>query len=78
MCSIEYLRFSCGISLIYAIVNRMDRMMFVAKSLVGESYIVYGLEAEQNSRADRPDGLEDKWHGDDSRRSSFESTSHIV
>lgn len=27
VCSIEYLRFSVGISLIYAIVNRMDRMM---------------------------------------------------
>lgn len=27
ICSLDYLKFSCGVSLIYAIVNRMDRLM---------------------------------------------------
>ncbi|KAJ3016932.1 hypothetical protein HKX48_003802, partial [Thoreauomyces humboldtii] len=44
ICSIEYLRFSCGISQCYAIVN------LVTKSLVGESYLLYGLEEPKHHR----------------------------
>ncbi|KAK4050247.1 hypothetical protein OIV83_003568 [Microbotryomycetes sp. JL201] len=42
--SLEYLRFSTGVSIAYALWNRVDRLMFVTKSLVGESYLVYGLD----------------------------------
>ncbi|GAA5954631.1 hypothetical protein JCM3765_003834 [Sporobolomyces pararoseus] len=44
ICSLEYMRFSTGVSSVYAIVNRLDRLMFVTKSLVGEAYLLYGLD----------------------------------
>ncbi|GAA5882877.1 hypothetical protein JCM16303_006623 [Sporobolomyces ruberrimus] len=44
ICSIEYMKFSTGCSAVYAIVNRLDRLMFVTKSLVGEAYLLYGLD----------------------------------
>ncbi|KAM0749705.1 hypothetical protein T439DRAFT_326581 [Meredithblackwellia eburnea MCA 4105] len=78
--SIEYLRFSCGISQCYAIINRLDRLMLVAKSLVGESYIVYGLTPDDHLGAGNTDGkhpnahyLRQQWLGDESRRNSIDS-----
>ncbi|KAI5478848.1 hypothetical protein MNV49_004580 [Pseudohyphozyma bogoriensis] len=74
ICSIEYLRFSCGISQCYAIINRLDRLMFVAKSLVGESYIVYGMphdehRVHQNGHDESRDHLlRQTWEGDASAR----------
>ncbi|GAA6024554.1 hypothetical protein JCM11491_000604 [Sporobolomyces phaffii] len=44
LCSLEYMKFSTGVSSVYAIVNRLDRLMFVTKSLVGEQYLLYGLD----------------------------------
>ncbi|GAA5961874.1 hypothetical protein JCM8115_001452 [Rhodotorula mucilaginosa] len=75
ICSLEYLRFSSGVSHVYAIINRLDRLMFTVKSLVGENYLLYGLDPR--SDLGERQGLldEDHFHGGpDSRRSSFERT----
>ncbi|KAK4700228.1 hypothetical protein P7C70_g6023, partial [Phenoliferia sp. Uapishka_3] len=78
ICSIEYLRFSHGISQMYALVNRLDRLMhlsslqFVAKSLVGENYIVYGMDEEQPGESGEP-LLKQEWLGDESRRNSTDA-----
>lgn len=83
LCSLDYLRYSCGVSQAYAIVNRIDRMMVVVKALVGEAYIVYGLEelhrqrhdaqlAPTTTREEREGLMRRQWH-DDSRRSSMDS-----
>ncbi|KAL8292379.1 hypothetical protein RQP46_001845 [Phenoliferia psychrophenolica] len=73
ICSIEYLRFSCGISQCYAIVNRLDRLMFVAKSLVGENYIVYGLPSSEGRVGEGSEPLlRQRWLGDESARNSLE------
>lgn len=52
LCSLEYLRYSCGVSQVYGIVNRLDRAMLVVKALVGESLIVYGLQDLTNAKRD--------------------------
>ncbi|SCZ92065.1 BZ3500_MvSof-1268-A1-R1_Chr5-3g08313 [Microbotryum saponariae] len=78
ICSIEYLRFSCGISQVYAIVNRLDRLMFITKALVGEHYLMYGLDS-LNYKPRHPEGDEEerRWlreHDDTpSGRSSFDA-----
>lgn len=48
-------------------------MQFVTKSLVGEDYIVYGLQGDGGHLFPAPEGLERRWHGDDSRRNSIDS-----
>ncbi|GAA6035596.1 hypothetical protein JCM8097_004920 [Rhodosporidiobolus ruineniae] len=86
ICSLDYLRFSSGVSQAYAIVNRLDRLMFVAKSLVGESYLVYGyLDASERHHHHHPyrpladrDDLDSHFHGPASRRTSFERSDSIV
>ncbi|KAM0786302.1 hypothetical protein ACM66B_001780 [Microbotryomycetes sp. NB124-2] len=50
--SLEYLKFSTGVSIAYALYNRVDRLMFVTKSLVGESCLIYGLDKVQSDRRD--------------------------
>ncbi|GAA5957141.1 hypothetical protein JCM21900_003109 [Sporobolomyces salmonicolor] len=78
ICSLEYLRFSCGISQCYAIINRLDRLMFVTKSLVGENYLLYGLEMPQHRRGDADD-LDAHFRGiGDSRRTSIDDRSSMV
>ncbi|GAA5921957.1 hypothetical protein JCM1841_005015 [Sporobolomyces salmonicolor] len=78
ICSLEYLRFSCGISQCYAIINRLDRLMFVAKSLVGENYLLYGLEMPQHRRGDADD-FDTHFRGiGDSRRTSIDDRSSMV
>ncbi|GAA5893885.1 hypothetical protein JCM5296_004627 [Sporobolomyces johnsonii] len=78
ICSLEYLRFSCGISQCYAIINRLDRLMFVAKSLVGENYLLYGLEMPQHRRDDADD-IDAHFRGiGDSRRTSIDDGSSMV
>ncbi|SCV72848.1 BQ2448_4385 [Microbotryum intermedium] len=114
ICSIEYLRFSCGISQVYAIVNvsprsvcvkcgvwsvdrvtrlkpdhlscyhipqRLDRLMFITKALVGEHYLMYGLDS-LNYKPRHHEGDEDerRWLRDSdhqgttpSGRSSYEA-----
>ncbi|GJN90426.1 hypothetical protein Rhopal_003437-T1 [Rhodotorula paludigena] len=75
ICSLEYLRFSAGVSQAYAIINRLDRLMFVAKSLVGENYILYGLEShrqQQHQHEETQGLLHEHLHGPDSRRTSFD------
>ena len=47
--SLPYMRFAVGVSFAYAIVNRLDRLMLVAKSLVGEDMIVYGYNRAATS-----------------------------
>ncbi len=42
--------------------NRVDRLMLIAKTLVGESYLIYGLKDEQHHTV-LPEGLQEKWHG---------------
>ncbi|CEQ41511.1 SPOSA6832_03240 [Sporobolomyces salmonicolor] len=72
ICSLEYLRFSCGISQCYAIIN------FVAKSLVGENYLLYGLEMPQHRRGDADD-FDTHFRGiGDSRRTSIDDRSSMV
>ncbi|GAA5894372.1 hypothetical protein JCM6882_007642 [Rhodosporidiobolus microsporus] len=84
ICSLEYLRFSAGVSQAYAIINRLDRLMFVAKSLVGESYLVYGLETHGGSGSHRyrrlaDDDLREQWRsGLESRRTSFDRNDSMV
>ncbi|GAA6062092.1 hypothetical protein JCM10212_002342 [Sporobolomyces blumeae] len=73
ICSIEYMRFSTGVSAIYAIVNRLDRLMFVTKSLVGENYLLYGLDLSQHHPT-RKTNLHD---ADDSRRTSLDHDSPV-
>lgn len=46
---------------------------FVTKSLVGESYLVYGLESQRNRHVPPREELERKWHGDESRASSMDN-----
>ncbi|GAA6053168.1 hypothetical protein JCM3770_002887 [Rhodotorula araucariae] len=99
ICSLDYLRFSSGVSQAYAVVNRLDRLMvcshsisqsltsanqphaqFVAKSLVGETYLLYGLDPQKghtrHMRDEEAQGLLDEHiHGPDSRRTSFDRTS---
>lgn len=60
--SIEYMKFSCGISIAYAIVNRIDRLMVISKTLLGETYIVHGLEKSQYRV---PEHLAQRWHDDE-------------
>ncbi len=86
LCSLDYLRYSCGVSQVYAIVNRMDRCMLVVKELVGEAYIVYGLENLNRARAEgliptttrdqereeREGLLRKEWEGTETRRNSEE------
>ncbi|KAK4049887.1 hypothetical protein OIO90_005276 [Microbotryomycetes sp. JL221] len=51
--SLEYLRFSTGISIAYALWNRVDRLMLVTKSVCGENYLVFGLDkVHRNQRRD--------------------------
>lgn len=48
---------------------------FVAKSLVGENYLLYGLDTGrgQHGRDEEAEGLLDEhFHGPDSRRTSFD------
>ncbi|GAA5852185.1 hypothetical protein JCM8547_006692 [Rhodosporidiobolus lusitaniae] len=82
ICSLDYLRFSSGVSQAYAIVNRLDRMMFIAKSLVGESYIVYGLDTHTHgsNRYHRlaAEDDDDHFRGVESRRTSFDRTNSIA
>lgn len=81
--SLGYLRYSCGVSQIYGVVNRLDRMMLVVKALVGEAYIVYGLDhlhrqrheaqsAPTTTREERDGLMRRQWHND-SRRSCMSS-----
>ncbi|GAA5833075.1 hypothetical protein JCM11251_006506 [Rhodosporidiobolus azoricus] len=84
ICSLEYLRFSAGVSQAYAIINRLDRLMFVAKSLVGESYLIYGLETHGGNGSHRyhrlaDNDLHDPWgSGLESRRTSLDRNDSIV
>ncbi|GEM08584.1 brefeldin A sensitivity protein-related, DUF2421 containing protein [Rhodotorula toruloides] len=77
--SLDYLRFSSGVSQAYALINRLDRLMFVAKSLVGENYLLYGLDASttRHHPHDEEEGrgmLDDHFHGSaESRRNSFDT-----
>ncbi|GAA6054812.1 hypothetical protein NBRC10513_007431 [Rhodotorula toruloides] len=77
--SLDYLRFSSGVSQAYALINRLDRLMFVAKSLVGENYLLYGLDASTRRQHphDEEEGeglLDHHFHGSaESRRNSFDT-----
>lgn len=51
--SLPYLTSSVGVSVMYAIVNRIDRLMLSTKELVGEIFIVQGVEAMGYSRGDQ-------------------------
>ncbi|GAA6020046.1 hypothetical protein JCM10207_006768 [Rhodosporidiobolus poonsookiae] len=82
ICSLDYLRFSSGVSQAYAIVNRIDRLMFVAKSLVGENYLIYGFDASGHGAARYqrvPDSdVNEHFHDPDSRRTSFDRSNSMV
>ncbi|GAA5991944.1 hypothetical protein JCM11641_001599 [Rhodosporidiobolus odoratus] len=87
ICSLEYLRFSSGVSQCYAVINRLDRLMFVAKSLVGEQFLVYGLDTHSGShfssgrtryRRLPNEDLDEHLHGSLSRRTSFERSDSIA
>jgi len=88
LCSLEYLRYSCGVSQMYGITNRLDRCMLVVKELVGEAYIVYGLEnlnrqrneglipttTRDQEREEREGLMRKEWEEPDSRRNSEDSS----
>ncbi|GAA5852458.1 hypothetical protein JCM9279_003454 [Rhodotorula babjevae] len=78
ICSLDYLRFSAGVSQAYAVVNRLDRLMLVAKSLVGENYLLYGLDTHRGHHGRDEEAqalLDEHFHGPDSRRTSFDHDS---
>lgn len=81
----EYLLFSTACSLVYALVNRIDRLVVVAKSVVGESYVIYGLPVTSSRERSRKGkgGIEDEQErmeqeallfAPDSTRPSFEDS----
>lgn len=51
--------------------QRIDRLMLVAKELVGENYIVYGLRDRRHRREEADD--ERRWLGEDTPRDSMDS-----
>lgn len=53
------------------LLTHLSTLQFVAKSLLGEHYIVYGLEPEHEER--NPLTRHQQWMGDESTRNSFES-----
>lgn len=87
LCSLDYLRYSCGVSQVYGITNRLDRCMLVVKELVGEAYIVYGLEnlnrarqgglmpvgTREQEREEKEGLLRKEWEEPETRRNSEDS-----
>lgn len=54
--------------------QRIDRLMFVTKSLVGEAYLVYGIAEPRHRREEAEEEEERRWLvGQESRRDSLES-----
>nr|ODN98654.1 hypothetical protein L204_02618 [Cryptococcus depauperatus CBS 7855] len=45
----EYMRYALGITTTFSLVSRLDRMVVICKTLLGENYHIHGLRLEQAS-----------------------------
>ncbi|GAA5958870.1 hypothetical protein JCM10213_009045 [Rhodosporidiobolus nylandii] len=79
ICSLDYLRFSAGVSHAYAIINRLDRVMLVAKNgLDTHSGEMFGSGKTHYQRLPETDDFQRFRGGLESRRTSFERSDSIV